>query len=278
MISGDEAQTLQFVLQPGKKLTIDMDSLCWVNETITLKSRGLFIDRLLSVNLMLGDAANDSRVPSIIALNQIEKGKILVLNVDRIALYCFKNSFIASTENVSVISKQLPFTISLTNITISHLFNKAHFCSSITGRNNNDGNRIFLQSGSIILTKELKANESLIIKFQCIVAFEESCKISVANVYNNMMFIFGGNDTFLKIVGPGNVYFCAHTSTRTFSNTMRSRIDINNSLHANMSIVGICVYISFVGLLFYSVSLILSKFVAVEINNLEGPANLFRMP
>lgn len=198
MISGEELQTLQFVLSPGKKLIINMDSLCWASETITIQSRGLLLARLLAVNGGIADASNDSRLPCIIALNQVESGKILVLNATR-PLYCFKNSFICASSDVNIISKQLPLKPSLINISYTHLLNKAHFCSAITGRNNTDGNRIFLQSGSTIVSKELKANESIVIKFQCIIGFEETCKISLANPCQHFMYVNGGNDPYLKV-------------------------------------------------------------------------------
>jgi len=270
MISGEEAQTLQFVLTPGKKLIIDMDSLCWASDTITIQSRGQFLARLLSVSGGIGDASNDSRVPSIIALNQIDNGKILVLNVTK-SIYCFRNSFICGSEDTNIIFKQLPLKPSLMNISFTHLFNKVHFCSAITGRNNiNNENKIFLQSGGTILNKELKINESLIIKFQCIIGFEATCKLSLANPCQHILYMFGGNDTYLKIEGPGNIYFCSHTSSRTLSYMMKAKLSMNNSMHANMSPFIVILNMCFLGLLFYTLSSMITKF-AIDFDNFAIP-------
>jgi uncharacterized protein (AIM24 family) len=206
----------------------------------------------------------------IIALNQVENGKILVVNVSK-PLYCFRNSFICGSEDVNIISKQLPLKPSLMNISFAHLFNKVHFCSALSGRNyTNNENKIFLQSGGTILNKELKINESLIIKFQCIIGFEATCKLSLANPCQHAMYMFGGKDTYLKIEGPGNIYFCSHTSSRTFSHMMKARLSMNNSMHANMSPVIIILNMCFLGLIFYTLSSMITKF-AIDIDNFGTP-------
>ena len=265
MISGDEVQTLQFVLQPGHKMTIDTNSLCWCNSAITLQSRGLFFARLLSANISIGDALNETTTPAILSLNQIGSGKILIIKVEK-PLYCFKDSFVCATEEVNISPKVLPFDLSLITIGIPQLFNKAHYCTSSTaiagapiGRSNGDG-RIFLQSGGLILTKELKTGESLVIKFNCMVAFEETCKINVVDPFQNIVQIFGGNDTYLKVDGPGNVYFSAHNFSRK-ATSMQSRLG-SKTFNSNMSIVGFCL----VGFSFYILSVMLNM-IALEIDH-----------
>ena len=107
VISGEENQTLQFILQPGHKLTIDMNSICWCNSAIMLQSRGLFYARSLALNILIGDAINETTTPAILSLNQIGNGKVLVVNVDK-PLYCFKDSFVCATEEVNISPKLLP--------------------------------------------------------------------------------------------------------------------------------------------------------------------------
>lgn len=267
LISGEEIQTLQFILQPGHKLTLDMNSLCWCNSAIVLQSRGLFFARLLSLNISIGDAINETTSPAILSLNQIGSGKILVIKAEK-PLYCFKDSFICATEEVIVLPKILPLALSVFTIGIPHLYNKAHYCTtSSTGRTNATENKIFFQSGGTILTKELKAGEFLTVKFNCMVAFEDTCKVSVVNPFKNIILIFGGKDTFLKFEGPGKIYFCAHSFARK-AIAMRSRLDANTSVHTNMSILGFCLYMFALGFSFYYLSLMLNV-IALEIDHIH---------
>ena len=255
---------MQFVLQPGHKLTIDMNSLCWCSNSLVLQSRGLFLARLLSTSIAIGDAINETTSPAILSLNQVGSGKILVLK-PVIPIYCFKDSFICATEEVTVNPRVLPFDLSLTTIGIPHLFNKAHYCSSSSiGHANSNEGKIFLQSGGSILIKELKSGESLIIKFHCMVAFEETCKISIVNPFRNIVLLFGGKDTFLKIVGPGKIFFCAHSFSRK-AMQMRSRLEPGTSIQSNMSVLGFCLYVLAVSLSFYSLTLMINM-VALQID------------
>lgn len=259
VICGDEVQTLQIVLQPHHKLIIDMNSLCWCTNSITLQSRGLLFARLFAANVTIGDAINETTSPAVLSLNQLGSGKILVLKPEK-PLYCFKDSFICATEEIIVSSKVLPFDISLTTIAIHHIFYRAHYC--VNSSSANEG-KIFFQSGGTILTKELKANEALVIKFNCIVALEDTCKITIVNPFSNIVLMFGGKDSFLKIEGPGKIYFCAHSSSRK-SSMSRSRLDSSATALSNMSVLGFCMYIVAVGFSFYSLTFMLNL-IAVEI-------------
>ena len=257
-ICGDDAQTLQFVLQPGHRLTIDMNSICWYTSSLVLRSKGLFFARLLSVNISIGDAINETTSPAVLSLNQIGSGKILVLKPLK-PLYCFRDSFVCATEDILVSPKVLPFNLSLVTIGISHLFNMAHYCeSSGSGRSNSHEGKIFLQSGSTILMKELKADENLVVKFNCMVAFEESCKISITNPFRNVAILFGGKDTFMNVSGPGKIYFCAHNVARKVI-MMRSRADTSTSIHSNFSVVGLCLYMLCLGFSLYGFTLLLNE-------------------
>ena len=257
VISGEENQTLQFILQPGHKLTIDMNSICWCNSAILLQSRGLFYARSLALNILIGDAINETTTPAILSLNQIGNGKVLVVNVDK-PLYCFKDSFVCATEEVNVSPKLLPINFSIFIIGMLQLYHKAHYCTaSSIGRTNATENIIFFQSGGTILMKELKAGESLTVKFNCMVAFEETCKVSVVNPFKNIIFIFVGKDAFLKVEGPGKVYFCAHSFARNAA-AIRSRLEASGSLHTNTSILGFCLYLFALGFTFNYISSLLS--------------------
>jgi uncharacterized protein (AIM24 family) len=257
-ICGDEVQTLQFVLQPGHRLTIDMNSICWYSSSLILRARGLFFARLLSVNISIGDATNETTLPAVLSLNQIGGGKILVLKPTK-PLYCFRDSFVCATEDIVLSPKVLPFNLSLVTIGISHLFNMAHHCeSSVNGRSNLHEGKIFLQSGGTILMKELKADETLVVKFNCMVAFEESCKISITNPFRNVAILFGGKDTFMNVTGPGKIYFCAHNIARKVI-MMRSRADTSTSIHSNFSVVGLFLYIFGLGFSLYGFTLLLNE-------------------
>ena len=59
-ISGEEIQTLQFILQPGHKLTVDMSSLCWCSTSVVLRPRITSFERLLGTNVMISDAMNET--------------------------------------------------------------------------------------------------------------------------------------------------------------------------------------------------------------------------
>jgi uncharacterized protein (AIM24 family) len=265
IICGDEVQTLQIVLQPRHKLTIDMNSLCWCTNTLVLQSRGPFFARLLAANITIGDAINETSSPAVLSLNQLGSGKILVLTPEK-PLYCFKESFVCATEEIIISPKVLPFDLSLTTIAIHHIFYKAHYCCNSSTTNTNEG-KIFFQSGGTILTKELKADEALVIKFNCMVAIEESCKITIVNPFSNIVLMFGGKDCFLKIGGPGKIYFCAHNNSRK-SSMNRSRFDSSTTILSNMSVLGFCMYIIAVGFSFYSLTLMLNL-IALEIDRVH---------
>lgn len=81
-ITGEESQTLQIVLQPGRKLTVDMSSICWCDSNIGLHSRSLLVGSLFSNHLSLGNVMNESTRSSILCLNQTGNGKVLVIQIN----------------------------------------------------------------------------------------------------------------------------------------------------------------------------------------------------
>lgn len=228
MITGDETQTLQFVIQPNNKLTIDISCLCWFDNELIISSRGLFLSRLFSStstsNISLGDVVNDTVNPLVVALNQIENNRILVINIEK-PTFIMKESFVCAQSSLNILPKVLPFEANFqTILTIPHLFNKAHHCTlnfdirnsnpsatTTTPNNtnihkNNKNNKLFLQNGNIILIKELKANQFFTVKFHCLVGFEETCTITVVNPFKNIFMLWGEKDTFIKMQGVYIVY------------------------------------------------------------------------
>ena len=273
IIDGEEIQTLQVVLQPGRKLTVDLNAVCWCNETLVLRSKGLFLAQLFSPysTSSMGEALNHSTSPGIICLNQSESGKILVLKMEnRPSLYCFKDCFVCASDEVNILPKMMPLEISFLTIGIPNLFNRAHFCSGSSGK-------IFLQSGGTIMNKELKRGEHITIKLNCMVGFDETCSITaVTPIQSSIPFfsVFASKDTFLKITGPGNVYFCAHTTARKSSNFVKSRMHMNSTVQANASVIGLLLYILIILFSFYTLSQMLGK-IAIEFEQLDGN-NLLR--
>ena len=207
-IAGEEIQTLQFILQPGHKLTVDMSSLCWCSTSVVLRPRITSFERLLGTNVMISDAMNETTSPAILGLNQIRGGKVLVVDVQK-PLFCLKQQYICSSD-VDIVSKSPPGK--------SFLLDKTYYCtaastSASTVTVTGSGSRMFLQSGGIIFTKILGMEESLQIKASCMVAFEEDCKVTrIFPILN--LFSSGDKDVFVKIEGPGTVYFCAHNISR----------------------------------------------------------------
>ena len=251
-IAGEEIQTLQFILQPGHKLTVDMSSLCWCSTSVVLRPRITSFERLLGTNVMISDAMNETTSPAILGLNQLGGGKVLVVDVQK-PLFCLKQQYICSSD-VDIVSKSPPGK--------SFLLDKTYYCtaastSASTVTVTGSGSRMFLQSGGIIFTKILGMEESLQIKASCMVAFEEDCKVTrIFPILN--LFSSGDKDVFVKIAGPGTVYFCAHNICRKVGK-YDLRVQTDNKLFVNLKRFGLpLIYAGFLIPVFLMIILLLT--------------------
>ena len=275
-ILGTEKQSLQLILAPGEKIVTDTESICWCSSnSIQMNNKGL-------MDPQLGDAMNEGISPAVVCLANAECGKVLVIQMTRVpplpppggdlkGIYCFKHAFLCTTDDVIVESKMLPLELSYMSIFLPHLFNKAIYIDG-----NNSQGKIFLQSGGEIFTKELKRNDTMLVKFGCMVAFDASVKISVVSPFHYGVFCLpglGGREPFVLLSGPGNVYFCADTTLRKAALTSRARLSVNTALQSNVSMIGFAFYFVFVLFSFFTLSLLLNR-VAVEFEQQIDGANI----
>ena len=225
----------------------------------------------------LGEVSNDGTTPAILCLANAESGKILVLNLERgdgKALYCFKHAFLCAMEGINMEPKMLPMEMSYMTFVLPHLFNKAHYIEATQPT----GSKLYIQAGGEIFTKELKRSETLMVRFGCMVAFEQSVKITAVSPFHAGFLCLpglGNKEPFLQLTGPGNVYFCAQTTPRKAAFIVRARTSINSAVHANTSLVGFILYITMVAFSFYTLSLVLNR-VAVEFEQQIDGNNLLQ--
>jgi hypothetical protein len=298
-----DERTLQFVLQPGERLTADAEAIAWASGAVAVSFRTLMAADASSI----ADVFNEGIAPGILCLANAEAGKVLVMDLDRptpptpagaggagaggaaaagagaaagippppavpppqlpAGLYVFKHAFLCATDGVVVEPKVLPLELTLLTIFLPHLFNKAHFVDTAASVG-----KLFLQTGSEILCKELKRGETLLVRFGCVVATEATVKVSVVSPHHLGLFCLpglGGREPFLLLTGPGRVYFSAHTTPRKATYLGRARWGLGAGTHTQVSFFAFVAYFIVVGVCFFSLSLLLNR-VAFEFDHADN--------
>jgi uncharacterized protein (AIM24 family) len=226
---------------------------------LKLEDRSSFFARLFGApGITLSTATNVSNTPVLLGLNQTECGKFLVLKLRDQSVYCFKDSFVCATEEVSVQPKTLPIQMSLLVLGAPQLFNRAHFCH---GR----GGSIFLQAGSAIFERTLQRGDTITIKMSCMVAFESTCTLSVVSATRSLVVNYHG--AFLKLQGPGKVYFCAHGSQQK-SSSAALRPTSRGLVHSNITTFGVVIHFLTIILSLYTMTLIMARLDAENENEI----------
>jgi hypothetical protein len=70
--------------------------------------------------------------------------------------------------------------------------------------------QVFLQSGGEIMCKQLNAGDSVVVNFWCIVAFENTCAVSMTAHPQLPFYALGMHGVLTTVRGPGKLYLSAH--------------------------------------------------------------------
>jgi uncharacterized protein (AIM24 family) len=248
---------LQVLLFPQRVLTIDHNSLCWTSDGLAIVNDSPFArwvsrDRITGHDRMT--VSNQGTTPLCLTLAQNEGSDILPLKVaPRIGLMCFKDSFLCSSGRVSLEDKGFPlfgffarYLLVLPNELYRCSLNKLATDPSLAvgegaaDRLEDIPAYVFLQCKSQIMQKRLLANETFQIRANCIVAYQESCKLSFSTAALSIKF----SSPFVKFEGPGLIYFCSQTARRSnrFNSAQRDNRPVQ-ALTMLLSVVILAVFL-----------------------------------
>jgi uncharacterized protein (AIM24 family) len=237
---GDNFHSLQVIIHPQRYLNIDQNSLCWTSEGIEVVSESPFA-RFVSRDRISGQVydrmmvKNTGTTPACVTIAQNEGHNILSVKVASkvVGLMCFKDSFLCSSSLVVVEDKGFPLLSSIARF-LFVVPNELYRCSMDKQLNSTttaapseatttsapaglasaieSAGYVFLQARSPIMSKRLLSNESFQLKSDCLVAYQESCKVSFSSLSLTQKFT---GSSFLKFEGPGIVYFSTQTTRRS---------------------------------------------------------------
>ena len=260
---------LQLIISSEKTITVDQGSICWCSESIKLKSKGSFLSRFLSsTNQSLSIAHNDGSGSAIVCISHNFVGDIIILKPSLLTgFYCFKDSFLSATNQLTVESKLLPLNAGVNVMTLMYpqIMTSVYL---VKLRDPTDGS-FFAQSCGSIMKKVLKSGESLNVSISCMVAFEESCKLSPVNIAGSVVNTIG-TQLMLRVEGPGAVYFSLKKPTSmTPLNGMRG-----GAPYGQLSNVGLMLHFITVILSFYTLSMLLLRMeFQINMNEFGGAGN-----
>ena len=249
--------------------------MIFFSEGILVKDENIWIDRILK-KVTIGSVTNVTNSPVAIGLAQLESGPVLTIPVSDKKIFISKDCLLCSVDKIN--SALLPLNFTITSLAISIFFllklpallNSFYLCEK---KQSEDATSIFMQSGSEILVKELKAGENFSLNSYCLVAFEESVKLELTTktVFGNSL--WGVN--FLKCNGPGKIYFVSQSNKRK----THMRRDNDKTVITLLSFFGICLNFAIAILSLYTVTNVLSKFAEIipQLNFDETIAKAFNL-
>lgn len=248
---GNKHKILQIVLTSRRMVSVDQNSVCWCSDRIRLKSNGSFFARILHPpTFTISEAVNEASGPGIISLAQSSSGDIICLKpLPAIGFYCVKDSFLCANSKVLLQSKILPLTgsISLMTMMNSQLITTLNFIKS----SNEDG-AVMLQSPGAVFKKQLRVDESINVALSSIIAFEETCKISIVNMSSSGSF---GMFLMLHVEGPGIIYFSPKKQNQGPVNDSGGR----GFRYSNLSAAGMLLHFLTMILSFYTLTMLLFR-------------------
>lgn len=227
--STGHGDSLQIMLHPMRVLNVDHNSICWTSDGLTFVDTSPFArwvgrDKVLASDRVA--VSNQGMLPLCLTLSQNEGSSILSVKVasKTIGLMCFKDSYLCSTSQLAVDEKGFPLVSSLIRMFMvlpNEMFrlslNKTPTTTTTAptpAATQEECGYVFLQTRNQIMHKRLLANETFHVRSDCLVAYQESCKLTFSTASLALRY-GGGSSSFLKFEGPGIVYFCTQTARRS---------------------------------------------------------------
>ena len=218
-------------------------------------------------NSNISEVRNGSNVPVLLGVGQLSSGKIARVDLFTAAapggnMYVCKDNFIGSTCDVCINTKVLSVDAAGTTLFLSpFLMHSYYFIERKELPPNTRAaagtSCMFMQSSSSILKKQLREGEVLDILLQCLVAFDEGVSLScVDTAFGRSRLKYLTNKVYVRLTGPGSVYFCSHSSRRLLSNRMSVESKLSQS-----SLVGLMLHVLVVVLFYYSLNTISARLI-----------------
>lgn len=267
-----DGQALQLILQPHAQLSIEQQSLIFFSDGINVKDENTWVDRILKKQ-SISTVTNIGSTPTAIGLAGLETGNVMTITLEPNQVkkvFISKDCLLCSVDKINSTLLPLNFTINkLASISVMFLAKLPSLLNSFylveKKSTNEEKTSVFIQSGSEILVKELKADEHLILNSYCLVAFDDTIKLELTDKSGN----------YLRCSGPGLVYFVSQSIKR--KNTRR---EADKAIIPLLSFLGVLLNFIIAILSFYTVTTILTKLAEIvptlDINETVAKAFNFR--
>lgn len=273
-----DGQALQLILQPHGQLSIEQQSLIFFSDGINVKDENTWVDRILKKQ-SISTVTNIGSTPTAIGLAGLETGPVMtvILEPNQVKkVFISKDCLLCSVDKINSTLLPLNFTINrsmLTSISVMFLAKLPSLLNSFylveKKSTNEEKTSVFIQSGSEILVKELKADEHLIFNSYCLVAFDDTIKLELTDKS------VGVTQLSLRCSGPGFVYFSSQSIKRK-----NVRKEADKAIIPLLSFVGVLLNFIIAILSFYTVTTILTKLAEIvpslDINETVAKAFNFR--
>ncbi len=203
-IIGDDIQVLEVELDPREAVRAEVGAMLYMEQGIAMQTGtggGLFsgFKRMLTgESFFITTFMNNGMGKQHVAFAAPYPGKIIPLHLGRLGgtYYCQKDGFLCAAQGIDI---EVAFTKKIG----AGLFGGEGF---ILQKLSGDG-LAFVHAGGTILSRELKAGETLRVDTGCLVAFAPTVEYDIQFIGGFKNALFGGEGLFLAtLTGPGLVY------------------------------------------------------------------------
>ena len=240
----EKPAVLQIILHPQRSIVVDRMAVCWSNDVFSVvedphavwkvRERGGYVKAIIK---------NDKQVPISIAVSQDNGGSILSVPVNSmlVGLNCYKDCFVCCTSQLLVVDR---YAISLLSDFMQAVFMITPQLYHINITRVGFEGVVFLQARGEIMQRSLSQDESMYVKADCVVAYQESCTVTTDTTHPTGSF----GSIIYKIRGPGSVYYT--------SQTLRRRANFERLRHGSIERVSMAIYIGILALVVIALALI----------------------
>lgn len=203
-IIGNDLQAIELTLEAGMSVRSEAGMMLYAEDEIIMQTNaegGLLkgVKRMMTgESFFITTFTNQSQTSGKIGFAAPYPGTIMAVNLAEFGgvYYCQRDSFLCATGNVDI---DIAFTKKLR----AGMFGGEGF---ILQKISGDG-LAFVHIGGTLITKELKAGETLRVDTGCLAGFTEGVQYDIQFVGGITNTLFGGEGLFYAhLTGPGKVY------------------------------------------------------------------------